>query len=389
MKRITLTHIFSFILSWSSVSAQAKLDGQFFEYTTYYMSNIDLQTGVSDVPFFRHRIYSDKYPVFVKVWFRASILSPALNINTRTTLIELEMDPVEIKESVVIDNRNFSTVTSTLLDEANPPNIISVNIQSKASMKISEFESMISNLLVTGQLAPGEYRFELKLYSGSSEADLSLSDQDSKSMIVESPSGINLESPGGALADTSFNVVYTTYPIFNWSKGSCRNCETYIRVAEFKVGYHSSTEEAIRDERMLPFNQSDLWMRLDDVSTYQYPISGARNLEYGKIYVWQIKARVPTTSGMKDEVSSIYSFKIANPSQSTTPATEDLILEQLRQAIGDDQFNAIFGPGSALEGFKSTGKISLNNTNIDKNTLQQILSQLAKKNLTINSVRVD
>ena len=131
-------------------------------------------------------------------------------------------------------------------------------------------------------------------------------------MIVESPSGINLESPGGALADTSFNVVYTSYPVFNWSKGSCRNCETYIRVAEFKVGYHSSTEEAIRDERMLPFNQSDLWMRLDDVSTYQYPISGARNLEYGKIYVWQIKTRRPTTSGMKDEVSSIYSFKIAN-----------------------------------------------------------------------------
>ena len=116
MKRITLTHIFFFFLSWSSVSAQAKLDGQFFEYATYYMSNIDLQTGASDVPFFRHRIYSDKYPVFVKVWFRASILSPALDINTRTTLIELEMQPIQIKESVVIDNRNFSTTTSTLLD---------------------------------------------------------------------------------------------------------------------------------------------------------------------------------------------------------------------------------------------------------------------------------
>ena len=140
---------------------------------------------------------------------------------------------------------------------------------------------------------------------------------------------------------------------------------------------------------MIPFTQTDSLRRLDDVSTYQYPISGARNLEYGKIYVWQIKTRIPTTSGMKDEVSSIYSFKIANPSESTSPATEDLILEQLRQAIGDDQFNAIFGPGSALQGFKSTGKISLNNTNIDKNTLQQILSQLAKKNLTINSVRVD
>jgi len=70
--------------------------------------------------------------------------------------------------------------------------------------------------MTTGQLADGEYKFELNVYSGATQSDLSLSDSRSKTIFVESTSGINLESPGGELADTSFNLVYSTYPIFNW-----------------------------------------------------------------------------------------------------------------------------------------------------------------------------
>ncbi|SVE11154.1 uncharacterized protein METZ01_LOCUS464008, partial [marine metagenome] len=55
--------MFSIVMCWSTLCAQAKLDGQFFEYTSYYMSNFDVSTGESDVPFFRYRIYSDTYPV--------------------------------------------------------------------------------------------------------------------------------------------------------------------------------------------------------------------------------------------------------------------------------------------------------------------------------------
>ena len=237
------------------------------------------------------------------MWFRASLLSPSLGIDSRTSLIELETSPFQLKADIVLDNRNFTSGTTSFLDEGNPPNIISVNIQMKESINPSEFESLISAVMTTGQLADGEYRFELKLFSGTSEFDLSLSDQDSKTIIVESPSGVNLESPGGELADTSFNMVYTAYPIFNWNKGFCRNCVTYIRVAELKTGYHSSTEEAIRDERTLPFNQSELWLKLDDVSTFQYPISGARPLEYGKIYVWQVENTDSNYRGMEDQVS--------------------------------------------------------------------------------------
>jgi len=381
--------LISFFFSATVLSAQAKLDGQFYEYATYYMSNIDVQTGESNVPFFRFRIYSNSYPIYAKAWFRASVLSPSLGINSWTTLVAIETNAFQMKADVVLDNRNFTSNTTSLIDEGNPPNMVPVYIQVIESINLSEFESMISAVLTTGQLADGEYKFELNVYSGATQSDLSLSDSRSKTIFVESSSGINLESPGGELADTSFNMVYTTYPIFNWNKGYCRNCETYIRVAEFKVGYHSSTEEAMRDERMLPFNQSESWVKLDDVSTYQYPISDARPLSYGKIYLWQIKTSVPTTNGLEDQVSPIYAFKISNPSLASNSSSNNMMDEKLRQAMGDDQFNALFGPDSPLDGFSPTGKILLNNKTIDEATILGIFNQMAQNKVSINSVEIE
>jgi len=373
----------------ATLSAQAKLDGQFFEYTSYYMSNFDVSTGESDVPFFRYRIYSDTYPVYTKIWFRASVLSPALDIDSRTTLTEIESSVFQMKADIILDNRNFSANTSNLIDEANPPNVVPTTIRTIESINPSEFEYLISAVMTTGQLADGEYRFELKIFSGTSSSNVVLTDQDSKTIIVESTTGVNLESPGGMLADTSFNMVYTTYPVFNWNKGNCRNCETYIRVAEFKVGYHSSLEEALRDERMVPFNQSENWLQLMDVSTYQYPTSDARPLEYGKTYVWQIKTGVPTTSGREEEVSDIYAFKIANPSESAMPSQESMAIQQLREALGEDQFNALFGGDGPLAGFMPTGDALLNNKSIDETTLQYIYNRLRKKEIKIKSVSVE
>ena len=381
--------VISFVFCSTTISAQAKLEGQFYEYATYYMSNIDLQTGQSDVPFFRFRIYTDSYPIYAKAWFRASVLSPSLGINAWTTLVTIETNAFEMKADVILDNRNFTSNTTSLIDEGNPPNAVPVYIQVIESINLSEFESMISAVMTTGQLADGEYKFELNIYSGTTQSDLSLSDSRSKTIFVESSSGINLESPGGELADTSFNLVYSTYPIFNWNKGLCRNCETYIRVAEFKARYHSSPEEAMGDERMLPFNQSESWVKLDDVNTYQYPIAGARSLDYGKIYLWQVKTSVPTTNGLEDQVSPIYAFKISSPSQASNSSSNNMMDQKLRQAMGDDQFNALFGPDSPLEGFKSTGKILLNNTTIDDQTLLGILNQMAQKKSNINSVKIE
>ena len=387
-KKIISLTIISLVLSKEPLNAQATLDGQFFEYTSYYLSNFNVYTGESDVPLFRYRIHSDSYPIYTKIWFRASLLSPSLGLDNRETLTEIESNVFQMMDDIIIDNRNFSSNTSSLLDEANPPNIVNVMIRTLDSINPSNFESVTSAIMASGKLPDGEYRFELKLYSGLSEFDVLLTSQDSKSIIVESPSGINLESPGGVLSDTLFNSIYTTYPVFNWNKGNCNNCNTYIRLAEFKKEYHSSLGEALQDERMLPFNQADEWYKLSDISTFQYPTSDARPLEYGKIYVWQVKAEISTTNGYEDELSSIYAFKISNPSESAKVKTQNINQQNFIKALGEDQYNALFGVDGPLAGYSITNKIILNNSNINQTILNQILTNLAKNELSINSISI-
>lgn len=388
-KKIILLIILYLVTYKTSLIAQAKLNGQFFEYTSYYISNFNVNTGESDVPLFRYRISSDSYPIYTKIWFRASLLSPSLGLQNRETLTEIESNVFQMKDDIIIDNRNFSSNATNILDEANPPNIINVLVRTIDTINPSNFELITSAMMMSGKLADGEYRFELKLYSGLSEFDVSLTAQDSKTIIVESPSGINLESPGGVLSDTLFNSIHTTYPVFNWNKGNCNNCNTYIRLAEFKNGYHSSLDEALRDERMLPFNQADEWFNLSDISTYQYPTSDARPLEYSKIYVWQVKVEIPTTNGYEDELSSIYAFKISDPSQAAVIKTQNINQQSLIQALGEDQYNALFGVDGPLAGYQITDNIILNNSNVNQTILNQILSNLSKKELLIKSISVE
>ena len=175
-KRIITLTILSIVLNKSSLIAQASLEGQFFEYTSYYISNFNINTGESDAPLFRFRIRSDSYPIYTKIWFRASLLSPSLGLDSRETLTEIESNVFQMKEDIIIDNRNFSTNTNTLLDEGNPPNVVPVVIRTIDAINPSDFELVTSAMMSMGKLADGEYRFELKIYSGSSEFDWSDSD---------------------------------------------------------------------------------------------------------------------------------------------------------------------------------------------------------------------
>ena len=67
-----------------------------------------------------------------------------------------------MKADVVLDNRNFTSNTTSLIDEGNPPNVVPVYIQVIESINLSEFESMISAVMTTGQLADGEYKLSIQ-----------------------------------------------------------------------------------------------------------------------------------------------------------------------------------------------------------------------------------
>jgi hypothetical protein len=214
---------------------------------------------------------------------------------------------------------------------------------------------------------------------------------DSRTFLVESPVSISLESPGGALSDTLDNIIYSIFPIFQWFSQSCNNCNSFIRVAKFNPEIHSSVDEAIEDQRVLPFDQSEEWYSIDNINSFQYPPSDAYPLEEGNIYCWQIMQTISTTSGPEQMLSSIYSFMINQSGGANTNSNSAIntLLIALEQALGQDQFNALFGSGNDLEDFIPTGQIEINGVSVDESSLNYLLNQINSDAYQIQSIVVE
>ncbi len=360
----------------------------FTEYATYYISSFDLQTGASNFQLFRFRLHSDNYPVYSKILFNASMISPALGIDSQTIIVELETSPFQMNADIILDNQDMSSTTTQLIDVSG--NSVPLTISINDMIDPAQFDQILSSVITTGRLADGTYTFEVQVYSGSSEDNLTLTDSETINIVVESPSYISLESPGGALEDTSLTEIYSTYPLFIWSPQICSQCEAEIRVAEYIRGVHSSINEAIEDETMLPFDQSAGWEFVGNVTSFQYPVSNARLLEHDKIYVWQIKISLPTTVGDEESISSINTFKIADIGGSdSTPSGVNPVLQVLGQALSSDQFNSLFGAGGSLEEFTPTANITINGTAATESDIMYLINQVINQNASITNITVE
>ena len=362
------------------------LSGDIYEYATYYISSFDLNTGGTNVQIFRYQLTSDEYPVPVRIWFRASLVSPSLGISSPSTIIEIVTDPFDLKAPVILDNRDISSETTTIYDMASPPNSIQIVGQVVDRLDPSQVDAILQSILASGKIADGEYTFEIQIQSVSGEMLAS----DAKTIVVQSPVSISLEYPGGVLADTLDNVVYTTFPIFQWFSQPCAGCNTFIRVAEYDPVVHSSLEDAIDDQRVLPLNQNESWFLIDNINSFQYPFSGAFPLEEGKIYGWQVMMTLPTTSGAEEMPSSIFAFKIGTAGNVETIGTvTNPLLLMLQQVLGEDQFNAFFGAGNEFQGFNPTGQIEINGITVDEASVSYLLNQILSNNYQIQSVGVE
>jgi hypothetical protein len=386
-----LTLLFLCISFTSLVKAQnVSLNGEIYEYATYYISSFDIQDGSSDVQIFRYQIQSDAYPVYVKLWFKASMISPALGIESPMTIVEVETNPFLIQNDIIIDNRDISAQTTVLYDMDSPPNPVQMSGQLINIIDPASSESIMSSMLTSGRLADGNYTFEIKLYSGFDSDALFLSSEDNKTIIVSTPVSVSLESPGGALADTLDNLLFTTFPIFQWNSQTCGGCETYIRVAEYDASVHSSLEDAIEEQRVLPFDQTQLWESIGNVTSYQFPFTGAYPLEEGKIYVWQVRVTLPTTSGNDEMLSSIFAFKLGTSGQiESTPDITNPLMIALQQTLGEGQFNALFSSGSSLDAYLPSGQLEINNIAVDASSLNYVLNQIMNNDFEIISIEVE
>jgi len=389
MKFISRALFFVCLLAYLPVKAQnVTLTGTIYDYATYYVSSFDPQTGASDFQLFRYTLSSDSYPVWVKVTFRATMVSPALGIDTEATILDLYTSPFQLDNDIILDNRDLSTTTTQLHDVTGAPIDLSVYIQDV--IDVANLNAMLSSIMTTGRLADGNYTFQFGVASGSNKGAVESASPtfETRVITVESPSAINLEYPGGALSDTSSTGIFTTYPLLVWSSSGCNTCASFVRVAEFNPSVHSSMDEAIQDERRLPFDQVQEWESIGIVNSYQYPLSGSLPLEYGKVYVWQVKHELTTTAGSDELLSPIYAFRIQDVGSGSTSTSYHPIVQILQQVLSEDQFNSLFGSSAVLDGFSPSGTYRINGDSDDLSAAISLLNQITNGTASITNVEV-
>ena len=373
-----------FSLAGISLSfAQIEFDVNWTPYVTYYLSMVDINTGESSMPIFMAELSREEgapEQVDVDIEFEIIIDSDALDVNNETLVKVETLQPLQLTDPIFISNMDLNMSTTALYDVSG--NRLELNLDISEQMDMADAEQMMSAIVQTGQLPNGIYTFRVT-------ATVANGEQISREDIlnISNPTLLQLISPGGVLSDTTINEVYTSYPVFQWESDPCNyidpssgesGCEYFVRVAEFRSDEHSSVDQAIESVTRLPLDQSLGFQRIGyGFTTFQYPTDGG-DLEPGKVYVWQIRKDLVTTSGTEEILSDIMAFKVKDftSTDDENSGGEDTSPELmlLRTIIGDDLANRMFGMGGQVSGMTPNGNITLNGESIDMSVVQSLVS---------------
>ena len=358
------------------VSAQIEFDVSWTPYVTYYLGMVDINTGESNMPIFMAELSrSSDAPdtVDVDIEFEIIIDSEALGVNNETLVKVETTQPLALSAPIHLSNMDLNMSTDQIFDDQGNP--VSLHMDITEQIEMDQAEEMFSAIVQTGQLPDGIYTFRVTAISENGER---VTAEDI--LNISNPATLQLVSPGGILADTTLNEIYTSFPVFQWESDPCNinvGCEYFIRVAEFNSQEHSSMDQAVESVTRLPLDQSMGFEPVGfGVTTFQYP-TDAGDLEAGKVYVWQIRKDLVTTAGTEQLLSDIRAFKVKD--FTTTEAgtsTEDTSPAgiALRTLIGDEMAEQIFGSGGEAEGAFATGNITLNDESVDVSFVQSLVS---------------
>jgi hypothetical protein len=371
-------------LSWVSFAfPQIEFDVHWTPYVTYYLSMVDINTGESNMPIFLSELSRESGApdsIGVDIEFEIIIDSDALGVD-HETLVKVETtQPLILSAPIHLSNMDLNLTTDQVFDNQGNPVALHLDITEQLDME--QAEQMFSAIVQTGQLPDGVYTFRVVATSENGEQIVK-----EDVLNISNPASLQLVSPGGILSDTTINEVYTSYPVLQWESDPCNyidpmtgesGCEYFIRVAEFKSQEHSSMDQAIESVTRLPLDQSLGFEPVGfGVTTFQYPTDGG-DLEAGKVYVWQVRKDLTTTSGTEQLLSDIMSFKVKDftSSESDDTGADDTTPAGivLRSLIGDDLADRIFGAGGQVAGMSANGNITLNGETIDVSVAQALLS---------------
>ena len=384
MQNLKISNQVCAFLSWLSLAfPQIEFDVNWTPYVTYYLSMVDINTGESNMPIFMAELSRESGAadtVGVDIEFEIIIDSDALGVD-HETLVKVETtQPIILSAPIHLSNMDLNLATDQIFDDHGNPVALHLDITEQLDME--QAEQMFSAIIQTGQLPDGVYTFRVV---ATSEDGQQIVKEDI--LNIANPATLQLVSPGGILADTTLNEVYTSFPVLQWESDPCNytnpitgesGCEFFIRLAEFKSQEHSSMDQAIESVTRLPLDQSLGFEPVGfGVTTFQYP-TDAGDLEPGKVYVWQIRKDMTTTAGTEQLMSDIMAFKVKDftSTESSDPGSEDTSPAgmALRSLIGDELANQIFGSGGEAEGMAANGTITLNGESVDVSFVQSLVS---------------
>ena len=385
MRRSNIIKRISAVLLGISVTfSQIEFDVSWTPYVTYYLSMVDINTGESNMPIFLAELNRESDApdtVRVDILFEIIIDSEALGVNNET-LVKLETSkPLDLVAPIHLSNMDLNITTDEIFDDYG--NSVDLKLEISEQMDLNNAEEMMSAIIQTGQLPNGIYTFRVAATSSNGQQIIR-----EDILNIYNPDVLQLISPGGILADTSLNEIYSSYPVLQWESDICNyvdpntgesGCEYFIRVAEFRPEEHSSIDQAIESVTRLPLDQTLGFEPVGfGVTLFQYP-TDAGDLEPGKVYVWQIRKDIMTTSGMEQLLSDVLSFKVrdfSSPSSGDRSNVEDFSPSGriLRSLIGDELAEQIFGPEGQAFGMVTNGNITLNGEGVDVSLIQSLYS---------------
>ena len=152
----------------------------------------------------------------------------------------------------------------------------------------------------------------------------------------------------------------------------------------------------MEDVTSLPINQIEGWYDITgSTSSFSYPVIGARELEEGKLYAWQIKKELPTTLGTDSYQSPISVFKLADPSATEQEGSighqfiSEPILIALKDLLGEETFDTYFGADGEFANYLLNGTYRINNENTTSNDILQIIDQLQQGTISIVNISIE
>ncbi len=229
-------------------------------------------------------------------------------------------------------------------------------------------------ILSTGKLPTGRYEFQIQVEV---QGDTNPAGTDIEEININTPTLLDLVSPGQRADSPHLPELFTKQPFFQWESNATK---FEVTVCE-KLGTNTSPEDVMHNEprvREIVENQT----------FYQYP-PDAWELEDGKTYYWQIVALIESSGGEMRLESEIWGFTIANMSSGVFSVQHEQVVNYLRTMLGDDVVENLFKEGGELDGFVFTGVALENGAQISLEDINNLIIKFMGGEIKINEYTVE